>query len=174
MRLSLRRGAWGVSTPQASAGNRGKWGTQSFCCRCNCSLDLPQASPLLGMTILLQGHGPKSGQTNRCLWSDRIVIPTGAYPDFLPRSTHRRPRVRLPASRDRMKFANAAKLDRKSGGAQWRDLRFLFRFSRRLSSPVIAKNPPPRTEVRGWHSWARIEHGSSSSLLQNIAPRVRC
>jgi hypothetical protein len=25
-----------------------------------------------------------------------------------------------------MKFANATKLDRKSGGAQWNDLRFLF------------------------------------------------
>jgi hypothetical protein len=30
-----------------------------------------------------------------------------------------------------MKFANATKLDRKSGAAQWRDLLFLFRFSRR-------------------------------------------
>jgi hypothetical protein len=27
VRLSLRKGAWSVSTPQASAGNRGKWGT---------------------------------------------------------------------------------------------------------------------------------------------------
>ena len=30
VRLSLRKGAWGVSTPQTSAGNRGKWGTQSL------------------------------------------------------------------------------------------------------------------------------------------------
>ena len=29
----------------------------------------------------------------------------------------------------RMKFANAANLDRKSGVAQWRDLLFLIRFS---------------------------------------------
>ncbi len=29
-----------------------------------------------------------------------------------------------------MKFANATELDRKSGVAQWRDLLFLFRFSR--------------------------------------------
>jgi hypothetical protein len=29
-----------------------------------------------------------------------------------------------------MKFANATNLDRKSGVAQWRDLLFLFRFSR--------------------------------------------
>jgi hypothetical protein len=31
-----------------------------------------------------------------------------------------------------MKFANATNLNRKSGGAQWRDLLFLFRFSRKL------------------------------------------
>jgi len=30
-----------------------------------------------------------------------------------------------------MKFANATDLDRKSGVAEWRDLLFLFRFSRR-------------------------------------------
>jgi hypothetical protein len=34
-----------------------------------------------------------------------------------------------------MKFDNATKFHRKSGGAQWRDLRFLFWFSRELSSP---------------------------------------
>jgi hypothetical protein len=33
----------------------------------------------------------------------------------------------------RMKFANATNLDRKSGVAQWRDLRFLVRLSGRLS-----------------------------------------
>ena len=32
----------------------------------------------------------------------------------------------------RMKLANATNLDRKSGVAQWRDLRFLFQFSRKL------------------------------------------
>jgi hypothetical protein len=32
-----------------------------------------------------------------------------------------------------MKFANATNLHRKSGGAQWRDLRFLYRFSRGLN-----------------------------------------
>jgi hypothetical protein len=37
----------------------------------------------------------------------------------------------------RMKFANAANLDRKSGVAQWRDLRFLFQFSRKLLGPDI-------------------------------------
>jgi hypothetical protein len=35
-----------------------------------------------------------------------------------------------------MKFANATNLHRKSGVAQWRDLLFLFRFKRRLFSPV--------------------------------------
>jgi hypothetical protein len=31
-----------------------------------------------------------------------------------------------------MSFANATSLNRKSGTAQWRDLRFLFRFARNL------------------------------------------
>jgi hypothetical protein len=44
----------------------------------------------------------------------RFVIPTGAYPDFLLRST----------TSGRMKFANATKPNRKSGVAKWRDLRF--------------------------------------------------
>jgi hypothetical protein len=28
VRLSLRKDAWGVSTPQVSTGNPGKWGTE--------------------------------------------------------------------------------------------------------------------------------------------------
>jgi acyl-CoA thioester hydrolase len=43
-----------------------------------------------------------------------------------------------------MKFANATDLDRKSGVAEWRDLLFLCRFSRRLFSPGGgASNPSP-------------------------------
>ena len=44
------------------------------------------------------------------------------------------PAATYAASRkeSRMKFANASNLHRKSGVAEWRDLLFLFRFSRRL------------------------------------------
>ena len=52
----------------------------------------------------------------------RIVIPTGAYPDFLLRGPHQSPLVRLSVKESRMKIANATKFDRKSGVAQWRDL----------------------------------------------------
>jgi hypothetical protein len=38
-----------------------------------------------------------------------------------------------------MNLDNATELNRKSGVAQWRDLRFLFRFSRRRS---VYRNPP--------------------------------
>jgi hypothetical protein len=41
--------------------------------------------------------------------------------------------ARAPFCREgRMRFDNATKFHRKSGVAQWRDLRFLFRFSRSL------------------------------------------
>jgi hypothetical protein len=40
-----------------------------------------------------------------------------------------------------MRFDNATKFHRKSGVAQWRDLRFLFRFSRRLFSPALPDDP---------------------------------
>jgi hypothetical protein len=39
----------------------------------------------------------------------------------------------------RMKFDNATKIHRKSGVAQWRDLRFLFRFSHRLFARTYPK-----------------------------------
>jgi hypothetical protein len=55
-----------------------------------------------------------------------FVIPTGAYPDFLPRCPHQCPRVRLSVKESRMKLANATNLDRKSGVAEWRDLRCAF------------------------------------------------
>ena len=41
------------------------------------------------------GNGLKSGRTKGGKWSHRIVIPTGAYPDFLLRGSHQHPRVRL-------------------------------------------------------------------------------
>jgi hypothetical protein len=47
-----------------------------------------------------------------------------------------------------MKYADATNLDRKSGVARWRDLRFLFQFSRRLLGPNVcpqrrAESPEP-------------------------------
>ena len=63
----------------------------------------PQVPPLrcapVGMTILLRHRllvpltGAKANSHNK------IVIPTGAYPDFLPRSTHQQPRIRISAEK---------------------------------------------------------------------------
>jgi hypothetical protein len=39
----------------------------------------------------------------------------------------------------RMKIVNATNFDRKSGVAQWRGLRFLSRFSRKLVNPTLFK-----------------------------------
>jgi hypothetical protein len=47
------------------------------------------------------------------------------------------PRVRLSRKERRMMFANAYKFNRKSGVAKWRDLRFLFQFSRTLLAPEV-------------------------------------
>jgi hypothetical protein len=59
------------------------------------------------MTILLR---------DRFSSFNKVVIPAGAYPDFLLRSaSHRRCAAFLKESR--MKFANATKPDRKSGVA---------------------------------------------------------
>src|SRR5580704_9991448 len=46
------------------------------------------------------------------------------------------PRMRLSLKESRMKFTSAAKFNRKSGGAEWRDLRFLFRFSHPSPKPL--------------------------------------
>jgi hypothetical protein len=60
----------------------------------------------------------------RC--SNRIVISTGAYPDFLPRSTGQSSGCAFLFKERRMSSANATNVHRKSGVAQWRDLRFLL------------------------------------------------
>jgi hypothetical protein len=52
---------------------------------------------------------------SKAIFCKRIVIPTGANPDFLLRGPHQRPRVRLSVKESRMKLANATNLDRKSG-----------------------------------------------------------
>jgi hypothetical protein len=52
--------------------------------------------------------------------------PDRSVPGF-PVTLHwTRPRVRLSVRERRMKRTNANKFHRKSGGAQWRDLLFLF------------------------------------------------
>jgi hypothetical protein len=58
----------------------------------------------------------------------------------------------------RIKFANASNLNRKSGVAQWRDLRFLFRFSRFIPAtrlipeyaPHSASIPSTRFPIVPW------------------------
>jgi hypothetical protein len=54
-----------------------------------------------------------------------LVIPTGAYPNFLLRRIARTTGAAL-RKESRMQIIKATGLDRKFGGAQWRDLRFLF------------------------------------------------
>ena len=91
-------------------------------------------------------EGTPAMLVGRCFWelSDRKLQrkikksqpPTGAYPDFLPGSTGQS-RVYAFLFKERpMRSVNATNLHRKSGVAQWRDLLFLFRFKRRLFSPV--------------------------------------
>jgi hypothetical protein len=58
-------------------------------------------------------------------WLNKFVISTGAHPDFLPRCFGRG-HVCAFVKESRIQIANAAKLNWKSGVAQWRDLRFLF------------------------------------------------
>jgi hypothetical protein len=68
----------------------------------------------------------------------RFVIPTGAYPDFLLRGPHQRPRVRLSVRESRMNLANATNLHRKSGVAQRRDLRFTFGHKRMRRGRIVS------------------------------------
>src|ERR1700758_3436855 len=70
---------------------------------------------------------------------NKVVIPTGAYPDFRPTTYAAFRRER------RMKFASATKFHRKSGGAERRDLRFLFPV---LTHPL---NPRPFPQQLGHH-----------------------
>jgi hypothetical protein len=77
------------------------------------------------MTILLQGQvfipeGLFQGHAflgEGFCGHNRIVIPTGADPEFLHRGTQQRPAYAAFRRESRMKFANATKLDRKSGVA---------------------------------------------------------
>jgi hypothetical protein len=45
--------------------------------------------------------------------------------------------MRLSLKESRMKFTSATKFNRKSGGAQWRDLRFLFGAHDPLADPWV-------------------------------------
>jgi hypothetical protein len=67
---------------------------------------------------------------------NKFVISTGAKRRF-PASRHSQlPRMRLSLKESRMKFTSATKFNRKSGGAERRDLRFLFRFSHPSPKPL--------------------------------------
>jgi hypothetical protein len=71
-----------------------------------------------------------------------LMVPQNCHPDRsvpgFPATRHSPTTTCAAFSKEsRMKFANAANLDRKSGVAQWRDLRFLFQFSRKLLGPDI-------------------------------------
>ncbi len=98
----------------------------------------------------------------------RFVIPTGAYPDFLLRGPHQRPRVRLSVRESRMRLANATKFDRKSGVAQWRDLRFALMEKRnpetirprriRLCPKVEPQVPPLRYAPVGMTNFRAVAH----------------
>jgi hypothetical protein len=72
----------------------------------------------------VQGRRRPAGNSSH--FCNGIVIPTEAHPDFLLRGTHQQSRVRLSVGESRMKFDYATNFDRKSGGAEWRDLLFPF------------------------------------------------
>ena len=74
------------------------------------------------------------------LTAQTFVIPTGAYPDFLP---HCLDRATCAAFRkeSRMKFADATNLDKKSGVAQWRDLRSSPRAKTATTTVSFARSP---------------------------------
>jgi hypothetical protein len=63
---------------------------------------------------------PRSSELQQNCHLDRSV------PGFPASLRWTRPRVRLSLKERRMMFLNATNFNRKSGVAQWRDLRFLF------------------------------------------------
>ena len=71
----------------------------------------------------------------------------------------------------RMKFASATKLDRKSGVAQWRDLRFLF-LCLRQQAPRLLYTPLAGVfdAVLFMLSWA-VTHDESEPFCWKIAER---
>ncbi len=54
----------------------------------------------------------------------KFVISTGAYPDFLPHNSWRRPRMWLSVERETHELHQRHKTQQESGVAKWRDLRF--------------------------------------------------
>jgi hypothetical protein len=68
-----------------------------------------------------------------------------------------------------MKFANANKFDRKSGVAQWRDLRFLFRFSQTLQRP--GENAQFRDLNHSWTSHRpHVVYQGTLQLAEKLIP----
>ena len=96
MRLPLRKGAWSISTPQASAGNRGKWGTQYVCCRWSeGEADISLSLFYFALEITVRG-GPGGGGSTAVLPRRRLVrertLPT-------PTPTRSEANMRWPAVR---------------------------------------------------------------------------
>jgi hypothetical protein len=78
-----------------------------------------------------------------------FVIPTGAYPDFPLRGRRQAARAAF-REESRMKLAEPIEFNRKSGGAQWRDLRFPNQHRLRMGAflyPLSSR--PERSAVEG-------------------------
>jgi hypothetical protein len=86
MRLSLRKGAWSVSTLQASAGNRGN-GAPSCCVR-ERRMKFAHATNLDRKSGVAQLEGP-------------AVVPTGSHADLEARVAEETPREALLRLRSR-------------------------------------------------------------------------
>ena len=84
--------------------------------------------------MLWQCFRPSTSTNAKVGRRPQVVIPTGAYPDFLLRGTHQQPRVRI----SRTTFANATNLHKESGVAQGWDLLFHFR----ESECAVGRSPP--------------------------------
>jgi hypothetical protein len=130
------------------------------------SLNLPQASRLLGMTILLC---PQELQ-------QEVLAPAielSSRPERTRISCHAALDMAASAAfckESRMKFASATKFDRKSGVAEWRDLRFLFPRTHTDSSVLgyFRPSPPALSRqcrgIRGCAGGVRCVFGSLISL----------
>jgi hypothetical protein len=125
-------------------------------------------SAKVGMTILL-GAGrivpptsEKRGGSNlrhveswKICTSNTIVIPTGAYPGFPTSRAQQRPRMRLSVKESRTNFINATKLNKQVGGAERRDLLWLFSRSHTGAGPHLC--------------FIRLWPDSSRAIIKNVS-----
>ena len=82
-----------------------------------------------------------------------FVISTEAYPDFLLRAAGNDHVCGFPKE-NRMMLINATGLHRKSGGAQWRDLRFGGSFLEMFFDRALRKKSKGR-DCRSSEAWSR-------------------